>query len=113
MPDLCATGSCVDDLPGWRQGVGTRKLESGAREPQAKGASMLRITILLLLVSTLFAQEPTRLELKADELPGTSTSWYGLYMAKQKIGWVKEQSARTKNAPGPRRPGASTVAMRT
>ena len=56
---------------------------------------MLRIATLLVFVSTLFAQEPTRLELKPDELPGTATSWYGLYMAKQKIGWAEEQTLRT------------------
>ena len=58
---------------------------------------MLRVAILFLFVSTLFAQEPTRLELKAEELPTPGTYWYGVYLMKAKIGGVKEYAGRTKD----------------
>ena len=52
--------------------------------------------ILILLASSLFAQEATRFELKAEELPTPGTYWYGLYMIKNKVGWLRDTISRTK-----------------
>jgi len=57
---------------------------------------MRRLAILILLASSLSAQDATRLEFTAGELPAKATYWYGVYMMKNKIGWVQETTGRTR-----------------
>lgn len=59
---------------------------------------MFRIATVLIFLSSLFADEPTRLELRAEEVPAPVVHWFGIYVAKQKIGWLREEIAPAKDA---------------